>query len=72
MSFDSSRCSSAARVGTPDLDLAHVRDVEHARVLADGQVLGLDARVLQRHLVASEADELGARSDMTLMQRAAP
>ncbi len=58
--------------GSGYLDLTHVRDVEHARVLAHRLVLSPDPRVLQRHLETRETHELGARGPMVLVQRAAP
>ena len=54
-------------VGTLDLDLAHVRDVEHPRVSADREVLGLDALVLDRHLPARETDQLRPRGTVALV-----
>src|SRR6266566_2182744 len=44
-------------VGTADLELAHVRYVEHPHVLAHGAVLGRDPRrIADRHFVAAERD----------------
>src|SRR5206468_12676665 len=49
------------RLRSPRLDLAHVRDVEHAGVLANRQVLLAHARVLDGHLPAGKRDDLGPR-----------
>src|SRR4051794_33915143 len=57
--------------GALRLDLAHVADVEHADRPAHGDVLGPDARVLDRHLPARERDELGAGGHMPIVQRGA-
>jgi hypothetical protein len=56
-------------VGAADLDLAHVRDVEDARLAAHGEMLGANAvGVLDRHLPAGERHELRARAHMRVEQ----
>ena len=57
--------------GPASLDLSHVRDVEHPGVAAHGHVLGLDARVLKRHLPAGEGHEPGPGGAMAFVQRGA-
>ena len=53
-----------------DDELAHVRDVEQAALLAHGLVLGGDAhRVLDGHLVAGEGDDLGAEGERAFRRR---
>ena len=52
-----------------DLELAHVRDVEDAGVLAHGSVLGDNAFVLHGHLPAGEGHETRAERDMALVER---
>jgi hypothetical protein len=52
-----------------DLELAHVRDVEDARVRADGAVLGDDAGVLDRHLPAGEGNHARAELDVSVVER---
>jgi len=54
------------------LELAHVRDVEHACVRPDAPVLGNDPPVLHRHLPASEGDETRAGSGVTVVERRSP
>ena len=54
------------------LDLAHVRDVEYADVLAHGGVLLAHSGVGDGHLEARERDELGARVAVALIERSAP
>ena len=48
-------------VGAGDLALAHVRDVEQAGMLAGPAVLGQHALVLDRHVIAAEADHAGSQ-----------
>jgi hypothetical protein len=60
-----------ASLRPPRLDLTHVRDIERSGVAADGQVLTADPLILHGHLPPRERDELGARGDMTAMERAA-
>ncbi len=50
------------------LDLAHVRDVEHADALPDGEVLVADPGVLDRHLPARERHQLGPGGAMPVVQ----
>ena len=54
-----------------DADLAHVRDVEEAGPLADGDVLLREARVLDGHLPAAERDDLAAESLVSVEERRA-
>ena len=54
-----------------DLELAHVRDVEDAAVLADCPVLGDHSLVLDRHLPAREGHHSGAQRDVALVERRA-
>ena len=56
------------RLRAAGLDLAHVRDVEHARRGTHREVLGPDARVLHRHLPARRTDQLRARRAMAVVQ----
>ena len=59
--------STAARAA--DDELAHVRDVEQPAALAHRLVFGGDAlRVLDRHLVAGERDDLGAERDVLFVE----
>src|SRR2546425_1948177 len=59
-------------VWAADLELAHVRYVEHAHVLAYGAVLGRDPRrIADRHFVAAERHQLGAERNVDLVQRGA-
>ena len=53
------------------LDLAHVRDVEHAAGVAHGDVLLADPAVLHGHLPPREGHELRARVDVAVEQRGA-
>jgi hypothetical protein len=46
-----------------------VRDVEEAGALSDGLVLGLDALVLDGHLVSGEGDEAGAGLRVLVVER---
>ena len=52
-----------------DVELPHVRHVEHAAVLADGAMLRDDALVLDRHLPSGEGHHPGARRDVALVER---
>ena len=52
-----------------DLDLAHVRDVEHAGVRAHRQVLLPHPLVLHRHLPAGERHQPPALQLMLLVER---
>ena len=62
-----------AGAGAAGLDLAHVADVEDARALAHGGVLGTDpGGVLDGHLPAGEGDEARARGHVPVVQRRAP
>ena len=59
-------------VGAGDLELTHVRDVEHAHALAHRPVLGRDPRgVAHGHLVAAERHHLGAQAHVNVVQRSA-
>ncbi len=51
-----------------DLDLAHVRDVEHAGVRAHRRVLLADPLVGDRHLPAGKGNELGAELGVALVE----
>ena len=53
------------------LDLAHVRDVEHADTRPDSHVLLPDALVLDGHLPAGERHQPGSRRQVPFVQRAA-
>ena len=58
-----------ADAGTAQVDRAHVRDVEHARVAPHGVVL-LDLRaVVDRHVPAAEIDHARAGRDMEVIER---
>ena len=59
------------RARTGRLDLAHVRDVEHAAAGAHGEVLGDDALVGHGHLPARERDQLRPRREMAIVKRGA-
>ena len=50
------------RVLAGDLALAHVRHVEQAGVFAGPAVLGQDALILDRHVIAAEAHHPGSQS----------
>ena len=63
------RLEELARLRPLDLELAHVRDVEDAAVLADGAVLGDDPLVLDRHLPAGERHHARAERDVALVER---
>ena len=54
-----------------DVDLAHVRDVEGARIRSDGAMLLDHADVLNGHLVPGEGHDARAESDVALVQRRA-
>ena len=70
-SFDRSDWSSSARVHALDLQLAHVRDVEHAGVRPDGAMLRNHAVVLHGHLPPGEGDHSRAERDVALEERRA-
>ena len=56
-------------IGTRDLELAHVRDVEHAHRLAHRFVLRVDTgRIRHRHLEAGEGHHLGAECDVHVVE----
>ncbi len=57
------------RIGTRQLDLPHVRDVEEAGRGAHGHVLGGDARVLDRHVPAAERHHPRSEGDVSGMER---
>ena len=58
---------AGARAG--QVDDAHVRHIEHARIAAHRMVL-LDLRaVVQRHVPAAKIDDLGARRHMGVVER---
>src|SRR5690606_16233992 len=62
----------AERVIAPDLELAHVRDVEQTGARAHGLVLGDDAgRILNGHFEAGERHELRAGLPVLLEKRGA-
>ena len=52
-----------------DLELAHVRDVEHAGVRSDRPVLRDHALVLNRHLPAGKRDDACTGRQMPLVER---
>jgi hypothetical protein len=60
-----------ARLGAEQHDLAHVREVEDARGIPDGVVLGEVARVAHGHLPAGEVGEARAGSAVHLVEWAA-
>ena len=68
-SFESEALQQLVRARPFDLDLAHVRDVEDARIRADGAVLRDHALVLDRHLPAGERHHPRAERDMPIVQR---
>ena len=51
------------------MQLPHVRDVEHAPLPANGQVLGDDALVLHWHLPACERHHARSGADVPLVER---
>ena len=59
------------RLGSGDVDLAHVRQVEEAGRGTHRAVLLEDGSVLHRHLVAGERDEPPARSGVPVVERGA-
>ena len=65
------RLQERLRGRSVDVDLAHVRDVERARVGADGLVLRDDALVLHGHLVAGERHHARAERDVARVERRA-
>ena len=54
------RIQKFRRARTADGDFAHVRNVEDAGGVADGEVFVGDAGVLHRHFPAAELDEFAA------------
>jgi hypothetical protein len=53
------------RVRPPDVELAHMADVEQSAALADGGVLrGDTARILNRHQIPREGHHLRAERDV--------
>src|SRR6185437_9736315 len=57
------------RPRTLNAKLAHMRDIEHARALADGAVFFKDAAILNGHLPAAELDETRAQRAMLVIER---
>ena len=57
------------RVRPFDVQLAHVRDVEHAAAGANGHVLGDDALVLDGHLPAGERHHPRSGAELPLVER---
>ncbi len=55
--------------GTFGAELAHVRHVEHADVVADVVMLFDEAGVLDRHVITGEFSHLGAQVVMDLVVR---
>ena len=55
-----------------DLELAHVRDVEDARIGAHRPVLLDHALILDRHLPTGEGDHARAEGNVTVVQRRSP
>ena len=58
----------ALGVRAADEDLAHVGDVEHADLLPDGEMLGDDAGILDRHHEARKGTHLGAEGHVAVVQ----
>src|SRR5713226_3221905 len=59
-------------VRAADLELTHVRDIEHTHALAHGAVLGRDSRrIAHRHVVAAVRHHFRAERDVNLVQRGA-
>jgi hypothetical protein len=56
------------RARAQDLELPHVGDVEEAGGLADGQVLGDQAGILDRHVPAAEGNHLRAAFPVNLVE----
>ena len=63
------RLQELARRRPLDVELAHVRDVEDAAVLAHGAVLRDDALVLHGHLPAGEGHHARACREVALVER---
>jgi len=57
------------RVGTPNFDRAHMRDVEASDPLADGPVFGPDRPEVDGHCPAAEIGEAGTRRDVRFLKR---
>ena len=55
-----------------EVELSHVREVEEARGLAHGAVLGHDPGVLDGHLVARERHHARAETAVLFVERRAP
>ena len=68
MSFESVGLQELARRRPFDLDLAHVRDVEHAGVGAHRAVLLDHALVLDGHLPAGERDHARTERDVAVVE----
>ena len=66
------RLQQVARGRSLDLELAHVRDVEDARVRAHRLVLRDHALVLDRHLPAGERDHARAECDVAVVEGRPP
>ena len=65
----SNASSATSDVGSVDQQLAHVADVEQARAFARPQMLGHDAFVLERHLIARERDHARAFGPVPAIER---
>jgi hypothetical protein len=61
-----------ARLRPIEVELAHVRQIEHARVLAHRAMLPDDPGVLDRHLVARERHHARAEGAVLLVERRPP
>ena len=66
------RLEERLRARAVHVDLAHVRDVERARVRSHRLVLLDDARVLDGHLVAGEGHHARPEGDVAIEERRAP
>ena len=66
------RSSAFARIGAGEKRLAHMRDIEQARLVAGVQMFFQHAGgILHRHLIAGERHHLAAQLEMQGMQRRA-
>ena len=55
-------------IGATDEDLSHVGDIEHADLLTDGEMLGDDTGILDRHHKSRKGTHLGAEGHVTVVQ----
>ena len=63
------RCREGEGVRAGHVDVEHVRDIEHAGILAHGVVLFQLRAIGQRHVPAAEVDHSGAGGDVFVGQR---